>query len=56
MPVVNGRFYINSASGRALERARLREEGAENDEPPEVVSATEADGADSHLMRPAIPV
>lgn len=43
MPLINGRFYTNPAHGRGLERARLREEGAENDE-PEVVSAAKADG------------
>lgn len=49
MPVINGRFYMNPGYGRALERAWLREEGAENDE-PEVVSAAETDGADGHWV------
>lgn len=49
MPVINGRFYANPAYGRGMERARLREEGAENDE-LEVVSAAEANGANGHWV------
>jgi len=33
MLFINGRFYMNPAFGRALERARLRIDGAEDDGP-----------------------
>lgn len=47
MPFVNGRFYINPAFGRALERARLRMDDAE-DERRNAASAAEA--ADGHWI------
>ncbi len=54
MPFINGRYYMNPAYGRAVERARLRAVSAENREPEEVPASATASqqgpGEDGHWV------
>lgn len=49
MPFINGRFYMNPAYGRALEAARLADEGAE-DEKPEMLAASDPPDGNDHWV------